>query len=473
MARRPAATQNIGVAAARAWLRDHGQVSERALAETFAKDFDSRWRWNDDEGYWLQWVGTHWARKQTPEFLEAVSKFASMFARAFRGMGELQHAEAVRLQSQRTASALERMCRSLPSFLARSGLFDGDPFQLGTPGGTVDLRTGMMTPANPGDYITLLTPITPAPAGTPLGPKFAKFLRDITGGDEDFIKMLRQWFGMSATGTSRDQRILFLYGPGGNGKGVLLRTVAGCLGDHAVNAPRDMLMMQKYSQHATHLVDVLKARMAIATEVDDDATWDTALVKDITGGDALSVNRMRQDPFRVVACCYVTISGNKKPALKGIDDAVRRRFLVATFKLKVEEGDVIPDLEKLFLSEEGPAILRWIIDGSVEREDEGRLFVAKAVSEDTADYFAEENVLEDFMETYLSASPAGADPVWKVKTSDVYAVWKDFCARNGRPCGARNTFTTAMQAAGVKYQRMNDGRYFLNVHLRLGHDLGV
>ena len=456
-----------GVTAARRWLAQHGRVSERPLAETFAKDFDSRWRYNEDEGYWLQWVGTHWARKQTPEFLDAVGKFAAIFADGFRRIDAITHAEAVKLQSQRTVSALERICRSLPSFLARSVLFDANAFLLGTPGGTVDLRTGKMQKADPDDYITVLTPVTPAPEGTPLGPKFKNFLAAITGSDDDFIKTLQQWFGISAEGTSRDQKILFLYGEGGNGKGVLLRTVAGLLGDHAVNAPRDLLMVQKNSQHPTALVDVVHSRMAMATEVDDDATWDTALVKDLTGGDPISVRRMRQDFYRTTARCSITISGNKKPALKGIDDAVRRRFLVATFKLKLDDKDVIPDLEKVFITEEGPAILRWIIDGAVAREAAGRLFVAKVIMDDTADYFAEENVLEDFIGSYMEPAPADADPLWEVKTSEVFATWKAYCVSSGRAFGAQNSFTTAMRAAGIGYKRGEHGRYFTNYHLRL------
>ena len=459
-----------GITQARAWLQQHGRISERALAETFAKNFDSLWRYNTDDGYWLQWIDKHWARYRTPELLEAVGRFASEFSHAFREIDAITHSEALKLQSQRTVAALEKICRSLPSFLARSDMFDADPFLLGTPGGTIDLRTGNMMPARPEDYITMLTCVTPAPKGTKLGPLFKKFLADVTSNNHDFQKTLQQWFGICAQGTSRDQKVLFLYGPGGNGKGVLLRTVATLLGGHAVNAPRDMLMLGKYSQHTTHIVDVLNARMAIATEVDDDATWDTALVKDITGGDPMSVQRMRQDPFRITARCSLTISGNRKPALKGIDQAIKRRFMVATFNFKVEK--VIPDLEKLFVEKEGPAILRWIIDGSVARcKSKDGLFIAPVILEDTEDYFAEENVLQDFIDTYLEPAEGDADPAWKVKTADVYAVWKDYCSRSGRSAGARNSFTTAMQAAGVTYHRAKDGRYFLNVHLRLGIDL--
>ncbi len=451
-----------------AWMNKHRVVSESALALTFAEHYGDRWSYNTDKGVWLKWDKTHWARRQTPYLLDALRDFLMQFALALRQGERISATEAVKLQSHRTLVAVEKLCRNLPSFLRHDAGYDADPFMLGTPTGTIDLRTGEMRKALPEDYITVITPVAPAPKGTKLGPMFRQFLHDITSGDKDFQKTLQQWFGICAQGTSRDQKVLFLYGEGGNGKGVLLRTVATLLSEHAVNAPRDMLMMQRHSQHSA-VVDVIYARMAIATEVDDDATWDTILVKDITGGDKMSVRRLYENYFLITPRCSLTVSGNRKPALKGIDDAVKRRFMVGTFKFKVEK--VIPDLEKIFIEKEGPAILRWIIDGSVQRERDGQLFVAPVILEDTADYFAEENVMEDFIHTHIEFAPAGADPVWRVKTSEVYAAWKDYCSRFGRPAGARNSFTTAMQAAGIEYKREMDGRYFLNVHLRVGIDL--
>jgi len=460
----------FGANAVRAWMAQHGQLNEHAVATTFCQRYDSRWRYNEDEGYWLQWMGTHWARQQTLQFLDALGQFTTDLAKIFRRFDTITHTEAIKLQSQRTIGALERICRGLPSFHARSVLFDSNGFLLGTPGGTIDLRNGVMMPANPADYITMLTPVTPAPAGTPLGPRFAKFLHDITGGNKDFQRTLQQLAGIGSQGTSRDQRIVFIYGPGGNGKGVYLRTLSGCLGGYAVTAARDLLMQEKYSRHATHLIDTILARLAICTEVEEDATWDIALIKNVTGGDPMQVNRMKQDPFWVTANCLIVISGNRKPALKGVDDAVKRRFLVMTFMLKVEEKDVIPDLEKLFVAEEGPAILRWMIDGAVAREAEGRLHVAQVIRDDTADYFAEENVLQEFVDTVLETQPLNETPEWRVKTAEIYDEWRAYCTRLGRAAGPRNAFTTAIQTCGIKYHRANDGRYFINVRKRLGYE---
>ena len=446
------------------WFKTYKRVSETTLAMTFAEYQGERWRYNADESVWLQWVGTHWLRRQTPEMLDALRQFVMLFTTALQKAQIITNGETVKMQSQRAVSAIERFCRALPSFLARTALFDADPFMLGTPGGTIDLRTGEMRAANPADHITVLTPVTPAPPGTPC-PRWQAFLDEVTGNNRDLQLTLQQFAGISATGTSRDQKILFLYGYGGNGKGVYLRTIAGLLGEHAVNAPRDLLMVQKSSQHPTALVDVVNARMVMATEIDEDAAWDTALIKDLTGGDPVAMRRMRQDFFRATAKCSITVSGNRKPALKEVDEAIRRRFLVATFWLKVVQ--VIVDLEKEFIEEEGPAILRWIINGAVARESTGSLYVAQVILDDTVDYLAEENVMDDFINGYLIPAPADVDPIWRVKTSEVYASWKAYCGQFGRSAGARNTFTTAMKAAGVTYERTNKGRYFLNVRLRL------
>ena len=134
-------------------------------SQTFAEQFDGRWRYDADEKAWLQWVGTHWARQQSLEFLDAAGHFAAQFAEPFFKLGEISRAEALKLQSQRTAGGIERICRGQPSFLARSGLFDADPWLLGTPGGTVELKTGTLRPARPEDYITQLTRVAPAENG--------------------------------------------------------------------------------------------------------------------------------------------------------------------------------------------------------------------------------------------------------------------------------------------------------------------
>jgi len=453
-----------------AWVRKYHVVSETTLALTFAEYNDSKWRFNVDEGRWLEWVGNHWARGHSPELLDSLRNFLMVFALAFRQAQRINPSEAVKLQSTRTLKAVEQLCRNLPSFLARSASFDADPFLLGTPGGTVDLRTGEMRKSDPGDMITILAKVTPAPRGTPC-PKWMAFMMQVMAGNTDLIKTMQMWAGISASGTARDQRLMFIYGSGRNGKGVWCRVVAGLIGDHTTSAPRDMFVQQgKFRQHLTELTDVVAARMVLAAEIPEGAEWDVALINQLTGGDEMAVRKVKENLYKVVPGCSITIMGNLKPELKTVDDAVRGRFLVVTFPVFIPEADRIMDFDKLLIAEEGPAILRWVIDGAVAREQAGVLHVAECIREDTKEYMAEQNIMADFIETYLEVAPPGTDPldpVWRVKTSDIYELWRGFCGRFGRAAGYKNSFTTSMKAAGVVHKKIDNGRYFLGVRKAL------
>jgi putative DNA primase/helicase len=60
---------------------------------------------------------------------------------------------------------------------------------MGTPGGTLDLRTGNLRPADPSDRITRLTGATPSP--TSHSPTFDRFLDNITAGDNEYRRFLK------------------------------------------------------------------------------------------------------------------------------------------------------------------------------------------------------------------------------------------------------------------------------------------
>ena len=62
---------------------------------------------------------------------------------------------------------------------------------LGTPGGTVDLRTGELRPAKPAEYITKQTGVAPAPPGTP-APLWQAFLERIFRHDPELVPYMRR-----------------------------------------------------------------------------------------------------------------------------------------------------------------------------------------------------------------------------------------------------------------------------------------
>jgi putative DNA primase/helicase len=93
---------------------------------------------------------------------------------------------------------------------------------------TVDLRTGLSKPHDPLDYITKIAAVAPAKPGTPR-PMWTKFLDSVTAGNEDLIMFLQRYLGYCMTGYTTEQVLVFLYGKGGNGKGVFIKTVSEIL----------------------------------------------------------------------------------------------------------------------------------------------------------------------------------------------------------------------------------------------------
>ena len=123
------------------------------------------------------------------------------------------------------AAGVERFAQADRAFAVTSDEWDPDPWLLGTPGGTVDLRTGELR-ARPGRTTHhQQTAVAPAPLPTaPLGSLPGEATRR-----RELIALPAALAGYCLTGDDARACLFFVYGPGGNGKGVFLNTVAGIL----------------------------------------------------------------------------------------------------------------------------------------------------------------------------------------------------------------------------------------------------
>ena len=181
--------------------------------------------------------------------------------------------------------------------------WDKDPWLLGTPTGTVDLRTGTLRPARPEDGITKSTAVSPADTGCPL---WLKFLTETTGGNQDLIRFLRQWLGYCLTGSIREHAFVFVYGDGGNGKGTFLNVATKIMGDYATTAAMETFTASKYDHHPTELAKLRGARIVCASETEEGRAWAEARIKALTGGDRISRQIHAAGLFRIRSTLQTT-----------------------------------------------------------------------------------------------------------------------------------------------------------------------
>lgn len=240
--------------------------------------------------------------------------------------------------------------------------------------GTVDLRTGALRPHDPSDYITKLVPVAYKPDAE--CPVWLRSLDQIADGVKPLADFMRRWFGYCLTGRTTEQAFVVLFGPGGNGKSLVLEVMAATMGDYAGTAAPGLLVASKGSErHPTEIAALFGRRMVTAHESGEGVVLREDFVKQATGGDKLTARYMREDFFEFEPTHKIQLLTNHKPQIKGQDLGIWRRVILVPFGVtfgtreQVEAGThmVLRDgdlLERLQVELEG--VLAWRVRGAVE-----------------------------------------------------------------------------------------------------------
>lgn len=430
---------------------DGFDLTEDGVALAFLNRFKDLLRYCYHTGAWYQWNGSIWRREET----KLAFSWARLVCREIAREGDAEDKLKATLARAATAAAVERFAQSDRAFAVTSEIWDRDLWLLGTPGGTVDLRTGMRQPARPGDYITKATAVVPAPQTA--CPTWKAFLNQATGGDAALIRFLQQWCGYCLTGITREHALLFIYGPGGNGKSVFLNTLAAILGDYCRTAPMDTFTAAPGDRHPTDLAMLRAARLVTAQETEEGRAWAEARIKQMTGGDPVTARFMRQDFFTFTPQFALTIAGNHKPTLKNVDDAARRRFNIVPFLHKPAQPD--RQLEDK-LREEWPGILGWMIDGCLDWQNNG-LVRPKVVVDATAEYFEAQDTIGRWL-----AERCILAPHLEEKPGRLVADCRTWAVENGEAPPTPAQFRSALERThGIRYATIRGVQHVKGVGL--------
>ncbi len=274
---------------------------------------------------------------------------------------------------------------------------DRDPYMLNLQNGTLDLRTAELHDHRASDLITQISDVFWDEEEQ--CPTWDAFVSTAMGGNLELVMYLQRLVGYSLTALTSEHILVFFHGEGRNGKSTFVQTLRKMMGEYACSAPRDLLFEDKQGQrHPAELARLYGQRMAICAEIGEYVTLDEAKVKDLTGGDSVAVRRMREDFWDLEPTHTLYISGNHKPVVRGNDLGIWRRIRLVPWEVIVAEDAVDKDLPKK-LEAELSGILRWAVNGCLEWGRLG-LQTPSVVTEATAEYRAESDVLGQFLDRY-------------------------------------------------------------------------
>ena len=446
------------------------QVHEERAAESGKRDFTHDGlalclgdRWRDDARYvhiwgrWYFWDGSIWCVDNLLDHLTRTRAFLRVQADS---LGPDDDKAATRLRQADTVAKVAGLARSNAAQAASVEQWDADPWLLGTPGGTVDLQTGVLRAACRTDYITKQAAVTPAPEGTP-APLWTKFLERITSGDAVLQAYLQRFFGYTLTGSIRENVFVFGYGTGANGKSVCVNTVQGILGAYALSIPSEMLMVGQADRHPTELARLRGIRLAVGSETEQGKQWAESKIKRLTGGDKIPARFMHRDFFEFEPEFKLLIVGNQRPSLRGVDEAMRRRFHLVPFTVTIPKKERDRDLPGK-LKEEWPAIFRWIISGCLDWQREG-LDPPESVRAATEEYLEAEDALNIWLEDCTEVDVNGWEP-----SGNLFAAWKDWAEAAGEYVGSQKRLSGLLRERGFTPERLGGSgiRGFRGLRLR-------
>jgi P4 family phage/plasmid primase-like protien len=416
--------------------------SDTALAWRLINKFGGNLRYCDPLGGWQVYDKGVWRPDETRMAEHLAGKIC--LEQANKAMTDPSLDKGRKAQVMKLCSAGARMgalvaARSDRRITVRQDEFDADPWLLNTPAGVLDLRTGALGPHNAKQYHTRITAVAPED-GEPV--EFLRFLREATNGDQGLMDLIQAKAGYWLTGITREHDITFIWGPGGNGKSVLVNVLSHILGDYAVVADTTTFSQTKQEQHPEAIASLRGARLVLANETNEGQAWNEARVKQASGGDKMRARFMNQNGFMFTPIFKLVFVGNHKPRIANLDQAIKRRFHLLPFTVTPKVIDRQLD-EKL--KAEAGKILAWAIEGCLRWQRDG-VQLPEVVRNATAEYFTDEDPVGRFLEERCVVRHDAT-----VYGASLYEAWREWAHEQGEHIRTARWLTSALsQRPGIE-----------------------
>lgn len=456
---------------------DESAFNDRGNAERFARLFGGKLCYHHTNRHWMKWAGDRWAldsKAAAERHANAVADDLRMEAFDTYGMPTDDEDEKVTEARDRMLNAAFRLgnvsrrnamldaAKSHPVFARSQEDFDVHPWQLNCLNGTVDLRTGVLSPHNPEDMLSNVSGANYDPGAT--CPKFRQFLDEIFEGDAKLRDFVVGWLGYCLTGEVSEQKLAFFYGTGKNGKSTLVEIFREIAGYYARGAPRGIFAPSgpAGSGDDYNIAALKSARAAFAGETDEGKALPEGLIKTLTGDDKLTARLPYGKPFDFSPTHKLTLSSNHKPRIKGTDHGIWRRILLIPFTYRVPPDRQDKKLKERLLAEERDGIFTMMVDAAVKFYADGGLTVPKSVADATKEYRTQEDTIGQFLTDETVAFHNASVP--RPKLFEAYIDW---CVAEGiRNTPTRQMFNKTIEERGFVIKKEHGDRCWSGIRLK-------
>jgi putative DNA primase/helicase len=449
-------------------LTDLGNV------ERFVERFGHQFKWCAVIG-WLAWDGKRWSPDRAEGLVNlAVHETVRAIKREADALAGTDDDYEIKTRTGTTMRSAQIMgwhltsqgsrhfgCitgpKGAPAYLEISvSALDADPMKINVANGTLVVRKTddgspyvTLKPHDPADLITKLAPVDYDPAAA--CPVYDRFLEEVQP-QTPMRRFLHQWGGLSLTGDISEQALALFIGTGKNGKSTLVEAWAHLAGEYSKSCPIETFLDPKRARRGGEptpdLAMLAGVRFLRASEPEHGAKLAEALIKLVTGGDAMAVRHLNRDFFELRPQFKLTMFGNHRPTIRGRDEGIWRRVVLVPWTVIVAEDRRDPHLKDK-LAAEASGILNRLLDGLRDWLDH-RLVRPDEVKVATAQYRSDSDPLGRFLGVAVRRAPGG-----RVQSTELYRVFCAWAKVNGVNEWSMKGFADAMTDAGYDKKQSN------------------
>jgi putative DNA primase/helicase len=252
-------------------------------------------------------------------------------------------------------------------------LFDRDKVLLNCHNGTFNLQTMVLQPHAPSDFITKMCNVKYAEGE--VCERWEQFVHEVMSGDMETARFLQKALGYSLSGDTSHECFFVLHGSKTrNGKSTLMETVGNILGAYARTVqPQTLSRRSNDGSVASPDTARLKgARLVKTSELERRMALNTALIKQLTGGDTYTARFLHENPVEFLPQFKIFMNTNHLPHAE--DDTVftSGRIKLVPFDRHFEAEEQDKGLKKLFSQgKHKSGILNWLLHGYQLLQAEG------------------------------------------------------------------------------------------------------
>ena len=267
-------------------------------------------------------------------------------------------------------------------------------------------------------------------------------------------RFLQVFYGKAVlVGGNGDQKLLYNYGPGGEGKSTLSEVLGRLAGSYRATVSPDTLTGDSSRQGGQASPDIARlhnTRFVVVDELPRGVPLRENLIKAVSGGGRMLARFLMKENFEFDPIFTPVLSGNEMPEISGTDDGIWRRVLLVNWTVKIDPANKMTwDDAMAMFDAERPGILNWLIEGAMLWLAHGLdAYIPPSVQAFT-EYYREER---DPVGQFVSACVV-RETDRMVQGKDMYEAYCRWSEANGLKPWQQAGFGRRMNALGFRKER--------------------